>query len=68
MDFQPIADHFGITGQIVHTEEIHSGHINRTFLVAVQTADDQKEYVFQRINTFVFKHPEEVMGIIIKVT
>lgn len=68
MDFQPIADHFGITGVIAHTEEIHSGNINRTFLVAVQQADTQKEYVFQRINTFVFKQPEEVMDNILKVT
>lgn len=68
MDFQPIADHFGITGVIVHTEEIHSGNINRTFLVAVQEADNQKEYVFQCINTFVFKKPEEVMHNILKVT
>ena len=68
MDFQPIADHFGITGVIAHAEEIHSGNINRTFLVAVQEGDTQKEYVFQRINTFVFKKPEEVMDNILKVT
>lgn len=68
MDFQPIADYFGITGVIAHTEEIHSGNINRTFLVAVQNADTQREYVFQRINTFVFKKPEEVMHNILKVT
>ncbi len=68
MDFQQIADHFGITGTIAHTEEIHSGNINRTFLVAVQEGDQQKEYVFQKINTFVFKQPEAVMGNILKVT
>lgn len=68
MDFQAIADHFGITGVIAHTEEIHSGNINRTYLVAVQEADSQKEYVFQKINTFVFKKPEEVMDNILKVT
>ncbi len=68
MDFQPIAEHFGITGLIAHVEEIHSGNINRTFLVAVQKNNDQKEYVFQRINTFVFKKPEEVMHNILAVT
>ena len=68
MDFQSIADHFGITGTIVHTEEIHSGNINRTFLVAVQTENSQKEYVFQKINTFVFKNPEAVMENILRVT
>ncbi len=68
MDFQAIADHFGITGVIAHTEEIHSGNINHTYLVAVQEANSQKEYVFQKINTFVFKKPEEVMDNILKVT
>ncbi len=68
MDFQSIADHFGITGTIAHTEEIHSGNINRTFLVAVHNGDEQREFVFQRINTFVFKQPEEVMDNILKVT
>lgn len=68
MDFQQIADHFGITGTIVHAEEIHSGNINRTFLVAVDDGDRQKEYVFQKINTFVFKQPEAVMSNILNVT
>ncbi len=68
MDFQSIANHFGITGTIAHTEEIHSGNINRTFLVAVHEGEEQREYVFQRINTFVFKQPEEVMDNILKVT
>ena len=68
MDFQPIADYFGITGAIVHAEEIHSGNINRTYLLAVQEGNSQKEYVFQKINTFVFKRPEDVMDNILKVT
>ncbi len=68
MDFQLIADHFGIAGTIVHTEEIHSGNINRTFLVAVDDGTCQKEYVFQKINTFVFKQPEAVMSNILNVT
>ena len=68
MDFQSIADHFGITGTIVHAEEIHSGNINLTFLVAVHEGEEQREYIFQRINTFVFRQPEEVMDNILKVT
>ncbi len=68
VDFQSIADHFGITGTIAHTEEIHSGNINCTFLVAVHEGEEQREYIFQRINTFVFKQPEEVMDNILNVT
>ena len=68
MDFQEIASHFGITAPVVACEEIHSGNINRTYLVTVQEAEEQKQYIFQRINTFVFKQPEMVMDNIIRVT
>ncbi|MBR2338695.1 MAG: aminoglycoside phosphotransferase family protein [Clostridia bacterium] len=68
MDFQDIAAQFGITAPIVAEEEIHSGNINRTYLVTVQDEDEARQYIFQRINTFVFKNPEAVMSNIIKVT
>ncbi len=41
-----------------------SGHINDTFLVT----GDSKRYIFQAINSNVFKNPEEVMHNISKVT
>ncbi len=68
MDFQRIAARFGITDSVIAWEEIHSGNINRTYLVTVQAADTNRQYVFQRINTFVFKKPDEVMANILKVT
>lgn len=69
MNFQEIAAVFGITDPILDVEEIHSGNINRTYLVTVQCADGtQRQYIFQRINTFVFKQPESVMSNILAVT
>ncbi len=68
MDFQPIAAHFGITDPVVSFEEIHAGNINHTYLITVDTAGKQRQYVFQRINTFVFKNPTEVMANILRVT
>ena len=69
MDFQEIALRFGITAPVIETEEIHSGNINRTYLITVQeTEETRKQYIFQRINTFVFKQPEVVMDNIIRVT
>ncbi len=69
MEFQHIAERFQITDKIVAVNEIHSGNINRTYLVAVEDANGaEKKYVFQRINTFVFKQPDEVMENILKVT
>lgn len=68
MEFQQIASHFGITDPVIATKEIHSGNINRTYLVTVKTAETQRQYVFQRINTYVFKQPQEVMENILSVT
>ncbi len=41
------------------------GHINDTFLV---TCTDGEEYVLQHINSYVFKHPDEIMENIMGVT
>ena len=68
MDFSPIARCFGITDPIVAQQEIHSGNINRTYVVTVQGADAERRDVFQRINSDVFKKPQEVMENILSVT
>ena len=69
MNFQELAARFGITAPIVAEEEIHAGNINSTYLITVEEATgESKQYIFQRVNTFVFKHPEDVMSNIIKVT
>ncbi len=66
--FQQIASCFGITDPIIAQEEIHSGNINRTYLITVQGADRTRQYVLQRINTYVFKKPQSVMANILSVT
>lgn len=69
MSFQEIASQFGITAPIVAEEEICSGNINRTYLITVQ--EDQgttKQYIFQLVNSYVFKQPKTVMSNILKVT
>ncbi len=69
MNFQEIAAIFGITAPIVSEKEIHSGNINRTYLITVQEENEApRKYIFQCINTFVFKQPEAVMNNILKVT
>ena len=50
-------------GEILAVEEISAGNINSTYKV-VYFADGKKSaYVFQRINTYVFKNPEQLMDI-----
>lgn len=43
-----------------------NGHINSTFLVTVEGAGDR--YILQRINSYVFPRPEEVMENMLRVT
>ena len=44
-------------GEITHAEPYGNGHINSTYKVTA----DGKSYIFQRINTYVFKDPAGVM-------
>ena len=59
------AGHFDIEGNVVHIEECHNGHINRTYFL---TYDTGKRYVMQMVNTDIFKKPDEVMENIVGVT
>lgn len=59
------ASHFAVDGSIVHIEECHNGHINRTYFL---TYDTGMRYVMQMVNTNIFKKPDEVMENIVGVT
>ena len=49
--------------------ELLDGHINHTYVVGARTArGDSRNYLLQRINTFVFKRPRELMENIVGVT
>ncbi len=45
-----------------------NGHINDTFRVEYQDGDGNQKAILQRINHDIFKHPEEVMENILKIT
>ena len=55
---------FLIEGEVQSIEPYGEGHINSTFLVKTTA----KNYILQRINTVVFKEPENVMNNIVLVT
>lgn len=70
MDLTPIAAAFGLQGTLERTEEICNGNINRTYEVTVceRGSSDSQRYIFQRLNTYVFQRPCEVMNNILAVT
>ena len=57
-----VADKFLIPGELVAYETIHNGNINGTFFLDFKNGDVLEKYVFQRINTYVFKQPGQIMS------
>ena len=57
-----IIDQFEFEGALEALEPINTGHINRTYRLRFAAPGGAKrEYVLQRINTFAFRKPDEVM-------
>ena len=60
---------FSFEGTFEGAKELTSGNINHTYRVSFRLEDGSlKEYVLQKINTYVFKKPDEVMSNVQKVT
>jgi len=67
--FKNILQVFRIPGEYAGYEEIKMGHINATYHVMTALKDGtKKNYIVQKINTYVFKNPFCVMNNIDQVT
>jgi Ser/Thr protein kinase RdoA (MazF antagonist) len=56
-----IISRFSVSGAFVKAERFGSGLINDTYLCEFSAGSEIKKYILQRINTAVFRHPEQVM-------
>ncbi len=56
---------FDRDGRVVNVSQITAGLINATYLIET---DKKEKYILQKINTFVFKNPDELMENIVGVT
>lgn len=64
-----IGQKFRISGEIYSVDAITMGNINSTYKVTYAQDDNSlKSYLFQRVNTNVFKNPVEIMENIDRVT
>lgn len=63
-----VGDAFRLPGKIYSFNLIANGNINATFKVTYKQGKSVKSYMFQRINTFVFKSPADIMENIDRVT
>ena len=59
---------FAIDGAFQAYEVVNSGHINTTYRVYFLRDGKTSDYILQRVNTYVFRQPEEVMENISAVT
>ncbi len=64
MEARDIIKQFDINGNIISISPLGNGHINDTCLVVT----DMEKYTFQRINTDIFKNPDELMDNVFAVT
>ncbi len=54
-----IGEHFKLQGELDSFEVVTHGNINTTYSVRYKNPD--KQYIFQKVNTYVFKEPREIM-------
>ena len=66
--FVEISEIFGLGPNIKSVDIITNGNINTTYDVTVTVDGEDKRFVFQKINIFVFKNPKRIMQNIEKIT
>lgn len=63
-----ILPHFRFDGQYESVSECVSGNVNNTYRLVYRDGSREKHYVLQRVNSFVFREPRQVMRNIALVT
>ena len=70
LSFDPreITGNFSVPGEFTACETINTGHINSTYKVTFNEGGAVRNYLLQRVNTYVFKDPDKLMSNITAVT
>ena len=68
IQIKEVCEKFSIDGEYHSCEVVNSGHINTTYLVKYFRHGELKNYILQRVNTYVFRDPVGVMNNISSVT
>ena len=63
-----IIEAFPFSGELKHIESTDTGLINSTYILTFSDGNQDFQYVLQKINTKVFKKPDELMSNIMNVT
>ena len=63
-----LAGIFCLPGTIKDVKVISHGNINASYDVLMEHDGEEKRYVFQKLNIYVFKNPKQIMSNIEKIT
>lgn len=63
-----IVNFYGIEGNFKSAAPFGNGNINSTFLLTYDVNGAERKYVLQKINKYVFHHPDELMANTVAVT
>lgn len=56
-----LANEFCLSGNVVSVDIIGNGNINQTYDVVIQNGENTERYIFQKLNTYVFRQPRQIM-------
>lgn len=66
--FEQLIAEFGLKGRLADYTALKNGNINETYVVKTEAPDGERQYLFQSINTNVFKQPEDLISNAVAVT
>jgi hypothetical protein len=67
-NLKQVFSRFAIPGDFIGAQFLKVGHINDTYLVDAVNKATEEQFIFQRINHFVFRDPERLMANFEKIT
>jgi Phosphotransferase enzyme family len=67
-DLKQVFSQFAVQGNFREAQFLKVGHINDTYLITSDLAGVPEQFIFQRINHFVFRDPEGLMANFEKIT
>ena len=57
IQIKQVCEKFAIQGEYLYYKVVNSGHINTTYCVYFFRNGGIKDYILQKVNTYVFKNP-----------
>jgi Ser/Thr protein kinase RdoA (MazF antagonist) len=67
-DLRQVFSQFAVQGDFTSAQFLKVGHINDTYLIRADRNGIPEQFIFQRINHFVFRDPERLMANFEKIT